>query len=62
MLADYNKAMLDDRNQGMAQAALSYLQSGDTVFLAVGTAHMLDEMGLVQLLTDAGCTVERVDY
>ena len=62
MLADYNKAMLEDRNRGMAQAALSYLESGDTVFLAVGTAHMLDELGLVQLLTDAGCTVERVDY
>ena len=62
MLADYNKAMMEDRNRGMAQAALSYLESGDTVFLAVGTAHMLDELGLVQLLTDAGCTVERVDY
>ncbi len=62
MLADYNKAMLEDRNRGMAQAALSYLQSGDTVFLAVGTAHMMDDTGIVQLLIDAGCTVERVDY
>ena len=62
MLDDYNKAMLDDRNLGMAEAALGYLASGDTVFLAVGTAHMMDTMGLVQLLTDAGCTVERVDY
>ena len=62
MLADYDKAMLEDRNRGMAQAALSYLESGETVFLAVGTAHMLDETGIVQLLTDAGCIVERVDY
>ena len=62
MMEAYNKAMLEDRNRGMAQAALSYLESGDTVFLAVGTAHMVDDLGLVQLLTDAGCTVERVDY
>lgn len=62
MLEDYNKAMLDDRNLGMADAAMEYLASGKTVFLAVGTAHMVEEAGLVQLLTDRGCTVERVDY
>ena len=62
MLEDFNRAMLDDRNIGMAEAAKGYLASGDTVFLAVGAAHMLDEMGLVQLLAEAGCTVERIDY
>ena len=62
LVEDYNKALLDDRNLGMAEVALGYLASGDTVFVAVGTAHMVDTVGLVQLLTDAGCTVERVEY
>lgn len=62
LVADYNRALLDDRNLGMAQVAQSYLAAGDTVFFAVGTAHMVDTLGLVQLLRDAGCTVEQVDY
>ena len=59
LLEDYNKKMLDDRNAGMAEKAKVYLEEGRTVFLAVGAAHMLGEAGLVQLLTDAGYTVER---
>ena len=45
--------MLDDRNLGMADKAMEYLAGGNTVFLAVGVAHMVG---------DAGCTVERLDY
>ena len=62
MIEDYNRAMIDDRNRGMAQVALDWLAEGKTVFFAVGTGHMVGEAGLAQLLTDAGCTVERVDY
>ncbi|MGN1003001.1 MAG: TraB/GumN family protein [Oscillospiraceae bacterium] len=58
----YSAAMLDERNLGMAEKALSCLASGETVFFVVGEAHMLGEIGLVQLLTDAGCTVTRVEY
>lgn len=62
LVEDYNRALIDDRNLGMAEVAMGYLASGDTVFLAVGAGHMVGDMGLVQLLTDAGCTVERVAY
>lgn len=62
MLEDYNRAMIDERNRGMAETALGWLAEGKTVFFAVGTGHMVGEAGLVQLLLDAGCTVERVDY
>ncbi len=62
MIEDYNRAMLDDRNLGMAETAKGYLAAGDTVFFAVGAGHMVGDMGLVQLLTDAGFTVERVDF
>ena len=62
LIEDYNRSLLDDRNLGMRDRALEYLASGDTVFFAVGAAHMANDMGLVKLLTDAGCTVEPFEY
>ncbi len=61
MLEDYDFKMLDERNLGMADKAESYLKSGDTVFFAVGAAHMLGDGGLVKLLTDRGYEVTRMD-
>ena len=51
-----------DRNDGMLEAAIEYLESGETVFYAVGLAHLLAEDGLVNTLRDAGYTVELVPY
>lgn len=62
LIEDYNRKLLDERNLGMRDKALEYLASGDTVFFAVGAAHMANDMGLVRLLTDAGCTVEPYEY
>lgn len=59
---EYNKAMSTDRNAGMVQTAIDYLESGETVFYAVGLAHVLAEDGLVNALRDAGYTVEIVTY
>lgn len=59
---EYNKAMYTDRNKVMLKAAKSYLKSEETVFYAVGLAHLLGEGGLVQALRDAGYTVELVTY
>ena len=59
---EYEKAFIDDRNLGMAQKALGYIESGRTVFFAVGTGHMLAENGLVALLTGCGYSVERMEY
>lgn len=59
---EYNKAMSIDRNAGMLQKAIAYLQSGETVFYAVGLAHLLAEDGLVNTLRDAGYTVELVTF
>lgn len=56
----YNKAMLIDRNSGMADKAEEYMNDGKKVFFMVGTAHMYGDDGLVSLLTDRGYTVERV--
>ncbi len=60
--AEYVKAMESDRNAGMLEVAKGYLESGDTVFFAVGLAHLLAEDGLVFTLRDAGYTVELVKY
>lgn len=59
---EYNEAMYTDRNQIMLDAAQTYLESGETVFYAVGIAHLLGEDGIVQALRDAGYTVELVIY
>lgn len=59
---EYNKAMSWDRNEGMTQVAIDYLESGETVFYAVGLAHVLAEDGLVNTLRAAGYTVELVEY
>lgn len=59
---EYNDAMLVDRNAGMLDVAIDYLESGDVVFYAVGLAHLLTGNGLVDTLREAGYTVELVTY
>ena len=63
LLEEYNKAMSYDRNDGMLQKAVEYLESGEVIFYAVGLAHLLNEVnGLVDALRDAGYTVELVTF
>lgn len=59
---EYTKAMSTDRDAHMLEVAKGYLESGDTVFYAVGLAHLLAEDGLVNTLREAGYTVELVSY
>ena len=59
---EYTKAMETDRNVQMLEVAEGYLESGDTIFFAVGLAHLLTDDGLVHTLRDAGYTVELVSY
>lgn len=59
---EYMKATITDRNAKMLAAAQTYLESGETVFYAVGLAHLLGENGLVNALRAAGYTVELVTY
>ena len=63
LLEEYNKAMSYDRNDGMLEVAIEYLESDQVVFYAVGLAHLLDDVnGLVDALREAGYTVELVSY
>lgn len=55
---EYNEKMLTIRNQNMALAAERYIDGGATVLLAVGTAHMFGDDGIISLLESKGYTVE----
>lgn len=60
---EYWQAMDVDRNEGMLDVAIEYLESDEVVFYAVGLAHLLNgENGLVNALREAGYTVELVSY
>jgi len=59
LYAEYTYEMMDARNAGMAEQALELLASGEVCFYIVGAAHMVGETGLVNALTEAGCTVEQ---
>ncbi|MBR4910087.1 MAG: TraB/GumN family protein [Clostridia bacterium] len=59
---DFNDELLRSRNLNMAKKAKEYLESGKTVFFAVGTMHFLGEDGIVSLLEKEGCSIERVGF
>ncbi|MFB9325647.1 TraB/GumN family protein [Paenibacillus aurantiacus] len=58
---EFGKAMLDDRNKGMADKIDGYLKSTEKAeyFIVVGAAHYLGDTGIVKLLQDKGYTVTR---
>ncbi len=58
----FNKRLLTDRNADMAKKAMELIDSGKNVLYAVGIAHYLGDDGIIALLTEQGCTVERIEY
>ena len=62
LYAEYENALGGMRNEDMLAVAQDYLNSGKTVFYAVGLAHLLADDGLVNTLRNAGYTVEPVTY
>ncbi len=57
---EYEDAMIHRRDAQMTRYILEALTSGRTVFVCVGAAHVVLEGGILDRLTQAGCTVERV--
>ena len=63
LIDEYNEGMMRKRNAEMRDKVLEYMNSGETIFFAVGLAHLLDEEdGLLLTLPQAGLTVERVVF
>ncbi|NGZ77435.1 TraB/GumN family protein [Saccharibacillus alkalitolerans] len=58
---EYYKALLTDRNVGMADKIDGYLKSGkaEEYFIVVGAAHYPGNEGILKLLKDKGYTVTR---
>lgn len=60
-LIPFTRALLDNRNLGMAAKIEPLLKTkGSPLFVAVGSAHMVGETGLVNLLKKKGFDVEQV--
>lgn len=59
-LKDFYKKIADDRNVGMADKIIKYLEQGKKCFVVVGAAHMVGKKGIVQLLKDKGYTVTQL--
>jgi uncharacterized protein YbaP (TraB family) len=60
LYAEYNKALLTDRDLGMIKYVEEALVSGENVFVCVGAAHIVGENGIVDQLQSKGYTVEVV--
>jgi len=54
--------MLDDRNPALADGIAALHASGQRVFAAVGSLHMIGPTGLPALLVQRGYRVERITY
>lgn len=61
LYAEYNDAMLTQRNVTMADFAEAALTSGKEVFICVGAAHVVGPGAVADLLTQRGYTVELID-
>lgn len=59
-LKDFYKKIADDRNVGMVDKIIKYLEQGKKCFVVVGAAHMVGKKGIVQLLKDKGYTVTQL--
>jgi len=59
---NFQRWMLDERNIIMADRIDSIMQSGTSLFSAVGAAHLPGEMGVILLLRKKGYTVRSVKF
>lgn len=59
-IKEYNKNMLDDRNDGMVEKIKSMMAEDKVTFCVVGAAHYLGEKGIVEQLRNDGYTVEMI--
>lgn len=60
LYAEYETALITERNGNMADTAEEYLKQGGTGFFVVGAAHILGDGACADLLAERGYTVERV--
>ena len=59
-MAPVENRILYDRNETITESLEPYLKGKDTFMVAVGSAHMVGEKGIVELLKRKGCKVSQV--
>jgi uncharacterized protein YbaP (TraB family) len=59
-VVEFAKAMVEDRNQHMADVAEKFLKGKEQAFVVVGAGHMVGPGGMVRLLEKRGYKVEQV--
>jgi len=52
------RKLIDERNVTMAQKVDAWLKTQDTYFIVVGSAHLVGDNGILNLLKKAGYTIE----
>ena len=60
IIDDYNKKILYDRNEYMADKLIEYFESDKKVFFMVGAAHLPGNKGIATILSRKGYTVKIV--
>jgi uncharacterized protein YbaP (TraB family) len=58
----YWRRLIGDRNSSLADSIASMLDSGGTVFAAVGSLHMVGAAGLPTLLAQRGYQIEFLPF
>jgi hypothetical protein len=58
---EFMRRVVDGRNPGMAEQVAKWHGEGHSLFVAVGTLHLIGPRGVPALLREKGFTVERVD-
>jgi len=61
LFIEYNTAMMLNRDIAMTESIIEMLSGNQTVFFAVGAAHIIGENGIIEQLENAGWTVTRVE-
>ena len=58
---DFNKKLIDDRNDSMTRKAIEYFNNNQDVFYMVGAFHMVGENGIVNQLQKQGFTIKKIN-
>jgi uncharacterized protein YbaP (TraB family) len=60
-LIPFYQALYDDRNHTMMDKIVEFLEDDQTYFVVVGSGHLVGEEGLLNLLEDAGYSVNQLE-
>ena len=61
-MEEFYRALLDDRNVGMADKIDEWLKADTDIYVVVGAGHFSGKMGIISLLEDKGYKVEQMRH